>query len=99
MIERLEAGVAKAEAETGQLRKEIAKAEASLGAVKTLQDKAGNAAQGSEVLSKRVAATEKQVESMAEQVKGVKEMALAAKEALGQVAGQVEGSRRRAEGT
>ena len=48
MIERLEAGVAKAEAETGQLRKEIA---------------------------------------------------LAAKEALGQVAGQVEGSRRRAEGT
>ena len=93
-IERLEAGVAKAEAETGQLRKEIAKAEASLGAVKTLQDKAGNAAQGSEVLSKRVAATEKQVESVAEQVKGVKEMALAAKEALGQVAGQVEGSRR-----
>ena len=97
-MERLEAGVARAEAEAGQLRNEMAKAEASLGAVKTLQDKAGNAAQGSEALSKRVAATEKQVESVAEQVKGVKEMALAAKEAVsqvaGQVAGQVEGSRR-----
>ena len=41
-IERLEAGIAKVEAEAGQLRKEIAnKADANLGAVKTLQDKAG----------------------------------------------------------
>ena len=94
-IERLEAGIAKVEAEAGQLRKEIAnKADANLGAVKTLQDKAGIVEQGTEALNKRVAAAEKQVESVAEQVKGAKEMALAAKEALGQVAGQVEGSRR-----
>ena len=94
-IERLEAGIAKVEAEAGQLRKEIAnKADANLGAVKTLQDKAGMVEQGTEALNKRVAAAEKQVESVAEQVKGAKEMALAAKEALGQVAGQVEGSRR-----
>ena len=94
-IERLEAGIAKVEAEAGQLRKEIAnKADANLGAVKTLQDKAGTVEQGTEALNKRVAAAEKQVESVAEQVKGAKEMALAAKEALGQVAGQVEGSRR-----
>ena len=94
-IERLEAGIAKVEAEAGQLRKEIAnKADANLGAVKTLQDKAGMVEQGTEALNKRVAAAEKQVESVAEQVKGAKEMALAAKEALGQVGGQVEGSRR-----
>ena len=93
-IERLEAGIAKVEAEAGQLRKEIAKADANLGAVKTLQDKAGMVEQGTEALNKRVAAAEKQVESVAEQVKGAKEMAVAAKEALGQVAGQVEGSRR-----
>ena len=90
-VARLEASVAKVEAEAGDLRKTVAKAEAGLGAVKTLQEVTGTTAQSSEALAKRLAAAEKQVEQAVEQVKGAKEEAVAAREAVGQLAGQSEG--------
>ena len=90
-LDRLEEGVGRVEVEAREVRKNLARAEAGLGAVKTLQDSTDRVAKSSEALAQRLATAEKQVEQVGEQVKGVGQVAQAAKEAASQVVGQAGG--------